>query len=75
MINPNTKVIRQPSLVSITGLSRSTLADFQNPKSPRYDATFPKKIRLGARAVGWSLEEVVAWFSSRKVCNKQGEVQ
>lgn len=66
------KVVRQPELVRITGLSRSTLADLQNPKSPRFDVTFPKKVRLGVRAVGWFVEEVIDWLSSRKVINQSG---
>ncbi len=68
---PN-KVLRQHELVRLTGLSRSTLADFQNPKSPRFDATFPAKVRLGVRAVGWFLEEVLDWLSTRKVIAQSG---
>ena len=67
-----TKVVRQPELIRITGLSRSTLADLQNPKSPRFDVTFPTKVRLGVRAVGWFLEDVIDWLSSRKVVTQSG---
>ena len=65
------KVVRQPGLVQITGLSRSTLADIQNPKSPRYDKTFPSKVRLGVRAVGWFFEDVIHWLNSRKVTRSE----
>lgn len=61
------QVIRNTGLRTITGLSRSTLSDIQNPKSPRFDPTFPAKVRLGSRAVGWFLEDVLVWLSSRKV--------
>jgi prophage regulatory protein len=44
-------------------LSRSTIYDKINPKSPRYDATFPKPIRLGGCAVGWLTHEVDAWIA------------
>lgn len=65
------KVIRQPELTIITGLSRSTLADIQNPKSPRFDPTFPPRVRLGVRAVGWFIADVLGWLSSRKEDAKQ----
>ena len=61
------KVLRQNDLVRITALSRSTLADIQNPSSPRFDDSFPKKIRLGLRAVGWFEEEIIGWLESRKI--------
>ena len=66
------KVVRQPELVQITGLSRSTLADLQNPRSPRFDRTFPAKVRLGMRAVGWFFEDVIYWLNSRKVTRSEG---
>ena len=61
------KVIRQPELVQIVGLSRSTLADLQNRNSPRFDETFPAKVRLGKRAVGWFLADIEAWLNGRQV--------
>lgn len=64
------KVVRQPELVHLTGLSRSTLADLQNPRSPRFDATFPAKIRLSARSVGYFLCEVLEWLEGRKVVSQ-----
>ncbi|MDN3683561.1 AlpA family phage regulatory protein [Vibrio sinaloensis] len=48
-----TKILRLKDIALLTGLSRSTIYDKQNPKSPRFDSTFPLKIQLGARAVGW----------------------
>lgn len=68
----DTKVIRQPELKLMTGLSRSTLADMQNPRSLRFDPSFPPKVRLGARAVGWFLQDVLAWLSSRKEISQKG---
>lgn len=44
-------------------LSRSTIYDKLNPSSPRYDATFPKPIRLGGCAVGWLTHEVDEWLN------------
>lgn len=65
------KVVRQPELVQLTGLCRSTLADLQNPRSPRFDKTFPSKVRLGMRAVGWFFEDVIDWLNSRKVTRSE----
>jgi len=30
------------------------------------DGTFPKRIKLGANRVGWSLQEVLEWIDARK---------
>lgn len=59
-------IIRLKELVALTGLSRSTIYDKQNPKSPRFDPSFPKKIHLGARAVGWFQEEIEVWLNSMR---------
>jgi len=66
------KVIRQRELTLITGLARSTLADMQNPKSPRFDPDFPPKVRLGVRAVGWFIVDVLGWLSNRKEVSQKG---
>ncbi|MHB8744563.1 MAG: helix-turn-helix transcriptional regulator [Sulfuricaulis sp.] len=54
---------RRRDLESRLRLSRSTIYDKINPKSPRYDATFPKPIRLGGCAVGWLTHEVDEWLN------------
>lgn len=58
-------ILRRKQLESRIGLSRSAIYDKINPKSPRYDATFPKPISLGTEAVGWIESEVSAWIESR----------
>lgn len=59
-------IIRAKDMRKFTGIPDSTRADWENPKSPRYDPTFPKKIRLGARTTGYLREEVLAWLKSRR---------
>jgi prophage regulatory protein len=56
-------ILRRRDLEARLRLSRSTLYEKINPKSPRYDPTFPKPFRLGsgAAAVGWLESEVEAW--------------
>ena len=64
------KVVRLHQLVQMVGLARSTLYDIQNPKSSRYDPTFPKKVRLSSRAIGWFWPEVEAWLHAKRQANQ-----
>ncbi len=59
-------ILRRHEVEVRTGLSRSTLYDKLNPKSPRYDSSFPKQRNLGTSAVGWIESEIDAWISSRQ---------
>lgn len=67
--NPNQQtIIRRKNVESRTGLSRSTIyAKFTpDPKRPRsFDPTFPKPIRLGAKAIGWISEEIDQWIADQ----------
>lgn len=56
-------ITRRRDLETRLRLSRSTIYDKINPKSPRYDASFPKPIRLGGCAVGWLTHEVDEWLA------------
>ncbi|NLY27807.1 MAG: AlpA family phage regulatory protein [Alcaligenaceae bacterium] len=61
-----TRVIRLPECLAMIGLGRSTLFELSNPRSPRYDPTFPKKLRIGQRAVGWLETDICAWIRSKR---------
>ena len=63
-INTTSKILRLCDLVDKLGLSRSTIYDKQNSKSPRYDESFPKRIKLGSRAVGWLQSDLDAWLDN-----------
>ena len=67
-------LIRLEAVKARTCLSRSTIYDKINPCSPRYDATFPKPIRLGnGSAIGWIEGEVESWLRGRiEASRKQG---
>ena len=67
-------ILRRRDLEARLKLSRSTIYDKINPGSPRYDATFPKPIRLGnGSAVGWIESEVEIWLGGRiEASRKQG---
>lgn len=58
-------ILRRKQVEARTGLSRSTIYDKINRKSPRYDPNFPKQISLGGDAVGWIEAEVVAWIENK----------
>ena len=59
------KIIRAKQLAEMLGIGRSTLYDWQNQGSPRFDPTFPKRIRLGKGSVGWLLDEINLWIAAR----------
>lgn len=63
------RILRMKELSKTTGVSPSTLYDWMNEKSPRFDPSFPRAIRLGAASVGWSLRAVLAWIDSRPQAN------
>jgi prophage regulatory protein len=58
-------ILRLNQLIPKLGLSRAAIYDRLNPHSTRYDATFPKRISLGGRAVGFIEFEVHAWLQAQ----------
>ncbi|MEX5731844.1 AlpA family phage regulatory protein [Providencia hangzhouensis] len=46
------KILRIPAVIAKIGVKRSTIYDWLNPKSKRYDPTFPKQLKLGKQSVG-----------------------
>lgn len=63
------KILRMKQLKERTGLSSSTLNELMNPRSRYFDPTFPPKIRLSSRAVGYSESAFDAWLASRAQAN------
>lgn len=59
-------VLRMKQMTQKLSISRSSIYEKMNPKSPRFDATFPKPIRLGAASVGWLENQVDEWLVSRQ---------
>lgn len=53
------RIIRLPEVKHRTGLSRSSI--YAGIKA----GTFPQHISLGARAVGWTLDSILAWMADR----------
>lgn len=67
MTPPTVKILRLQAVTAKMGIARSTLYDWLNPKSRRYDATFPKQRRLGQQSVGWLEAEIDQWLLARNV--------
>ena len=51
--------LRLAQVLLITGLCKSTIYAMIQA------GTFPRQIRLGKRAVGWSANKVFAWLAAR----------
>lgn len=61
------RILRIQELKNRIGLGRSTIYDRLDQNSPRYDATFPKPLKIGMSAVGWLEDEVEAWIGVKRV--------
>jgi prophage regulatory protein len=57
----NYAVLRLPTVITRTGLSRSTIYLRVS------EGTFPKPINLGARAVGWLEHEISDWLEQQVI--------
>lgn len=55
-----TALLRLPAVVSLIGYQRSTI--YQLIKN----GTFPRPVKLGARASAWKSQEIQAWIDSRQ---------
>jgi prophage regulatory protein len=53
------KILRLPQVCEVTGLCRSMIYQLEA------DLRFPKRVKIGIRAVGWLDNEVNAWLVLR----------
>lgn len=60
------KILRLSQVQDRIGLSRSTIYDRINPKSPRFDSTFPRPVKLGVSAIGWFESGITEWLEQRR---------
>ncbi|MCW9689103.1 helix-turn-helix transcriptional regulator [Proteus terrae] len=66
MNQSNIIILRLPTVIERIGIGRSTIYDWINPTSPRYDPTFPKQKKLGKQSVGWIESEINNWLLQRE---------
>lgn len=59
------KVLRLKDMVKKLGIARSTIYDWMNPDSKRYDATFPRSFKIGRHSIGWFEHQVDEWLALR----------
>lgn len=59
------RFIRVKELLKILSISRSTLYDWINPKSSRYDESFPKPIKIGNTMTVWISTMIEDWMDER----------
>lgn len=60
-------ILRRGAVEAKTGLRRSAI--YQGMA----EGTFPRQLRLGAKAVGWLEHEIDAWIKDR-ISDRDGEV-
>jgi prophage regulatory protein len=58
-IDGSLKILRLPQVCEVTGLGRSMIYQMEA------DLRFPKRVKIGVRAVGWLEQEVHAWLIKR----------
>ena len=65
MNHQSARFIRMQDVKKMIGVSRSTVYDWINPKSPRFDNSFPKPGRLGINSIAWVDSELEDWLAKR----------
>ena len=59
------RVLRMKAVTDKIGVARSTIYDWMNEGSTRYDASFPKPVRLGSKSIGWFESDLNRWLESK----------
>lgn len=67
--DPKGSVLRIGRVTERLGIARSTIYDWMNPTSPRYNNEFPLPLRLSVcadrGAIGWLESDICAFIGSR----------
>lgn len=58
-------ILRLAQVMLITGLSRSSIYSYLNPKSKYFQPDFPRSVKIGPRATGWISDQVFTWINTR----------
>lgn len=66
MVSPSPlKILRIKDVQARIGLARSTIYDRLDSRSPRYDSSFPKPLKIGRSAIGWLESSINRWIMER----------
>ncbi len=57
------EIVRKRDVPELLGISRSTLANWLNPKSEYFRQDFPEQIRLSARLAGFRVHDLERWLA------------
>lgn len=68
-------ILRLKDMIAHTGLSRSTIYDRMDKKSPRYAEDFPKSFPLDGAAIGWFKSDIDAWLENCANTSNNGTPQ
>ncbi len=60
------RIYRLPDVMNLTGLSRSSIYLRVSTNE------FPKPIKIGRRAVGWTEDSIITWQSNIMETNNEG---
>ena len=63
-MNVEKRILRMPEVLELTGLCRTSI--WRKVKA----GTFPQRVKLGARAVGWRASDVEEWLESLPVAGE-----
>lgn len=66
-MNTTIRVLRIKDLIAKIGIARSTIYDWMNPTSPRFNPSFPKRMKIGLSTIGWLEHEVDAWITEQSM--------
>ncbi|MEF9957532.1 MAG: AlpA family phage regulatory protein [Acinetobacter sp.] len=59
------QIISLHQVIELTGVCRSTIYEMMDEDSPYYDPTFPKKVKITQKRIGWSAYEIHQWIESK----------
>ena len=63
--NTELKILRIKEVATKLAIGKSTIYDWLNTKSPRYDKTFPKPIKLSKGTIGWLSIHIDEWLLAK----------
>lgn len=59
------QIINIHQVVLFVCVSRSTIYEMMDENSPYYDPTFPKKVMISQKRIGWSAWEIHQWIEAK----------